>query len=51
MKAEEQAMKARHTQSRKADCRAFRVIQKETGCAVSFFEDYEKAKEWVLPVS
>lgn len=44
-------MKARHTQSRKADSRAFKSIHKKTGCAVSFLEDYEKAKEWVLPVS
>ena len=35
----------------RADCRAFRVIHDKNGCAVSFFEDYEKAKEWVLPVS
>lgn len=32
-----------------SDCRAFRKIQRETGCAVSFFSDYEKAKEWLLP--
>lgn len=51
MKAGEQAMKARHTQSRKADSRTFKGIHNKTGCAVSFFEDYEKAKEWVLPVS
>ena len=27
----------------------FRVIQSQTGCAVEFFADYEKAKQWVLP--
>ena len=28
---------------------AFRTIQRLKGCAVNFFDDYEKAKQWILP--
>ena len=26
-----------------------REIQYKKGCAVSFFDDYERAKQWLLP--
>ena len=28
---------------------AFIEIQKQTGCSINFFDDFEKAKQWTLP--
>ena len=28
---------------------AFLEIQKQTGCSINFFDDFEKAKQWTLP--
>lgn len=49
IRSEKRIMKLAFVGVKKSARSAFRKIGNEKKCAVSFFDDYEKAKEWTLP--
>ena len=49
IQSQKRYMKIAFVGVQKPEQAAFRKIQYQKECVVNFFDDYEKAKQWVLP--